>query len=60
MLNFENDFVCEILNKSEPFCLLEMVLSIITVTTSASLRTQTLSPCLTIQILNTRVYFIDS
>ena len=59
MLNFENDFVCKILNKSEPFCLLKMVL-IITVTTSASLCTQTLSPCLTIQILNTRVYFIDS
>ena len=29
-VNFENDFVCKILNKSEPSCLLEMVLSIIT------------------------------
>ena len=29
-VNFENDFVCKILNESEPSCLLEMVLSIIT------------------------------
>ena len=29
-VNFENDFVCNFLNKSEPSCLLEMVLSIIT------------------------------
>ena len=29
-VNFENDFVCKILNKSEQSCLLEMVLSIIT------------------------------
>ena len=29
-VNFENDFLCKILNKSEPSCLLEMVLSIIT------------------------------
>ena len=29
-VNFENDFVCKILNKSEPSCLLEIVLSIIT------------------------------
>ena len=29
-VNFENDFVCKIMNKSEPSCLLEMVLSIIT------------------------------
>ena len=29
-VNFENEFVCKILNKSEPSCLLEMVLSIIT------------------------------
>ena len=28
-VNFENDFICKILNKSEPSCLLEMVLSII-------------------------------
>ena len=33
-VNFENDFVCKILNKSEPSCLLEMVLSIITLGTS--------------------------
>ena len=31
LVNFENDFVCNFLNKSEPSCLLEMVLSIITV-----------------------------
>ena len=29
-VNFEIDFICKILNKSEPSCLLEMVLSIIT------------------------------
>ena len=29
-VNFENDFVCKTLNKSELSCLLEMVLSIIT------------------------------